>query len=77
MGDVIESHIITTLPLSADKILERAIGTGLGETVIVSYDRNDNIAVASTTSDVGHVLLLLERAKDFVLRSTATGSPNR
>lgn len=72
MGDVIEANITTTVPMSADKILQAAIGRGLDDTLIIGWDANGDLYFAGTTSKVPEVLYLLEAAK-FALMSSDNG----
>ena len=68
MSDNVETlDMITTLDLPPDRILEAAKGK-LERVVIVGYDHEGNEYFASSFSDGGEVMWLMERAKLKLMR---------
>lgn len=65
MGKIIEFTGNTLVDIEPDKILSGAKGK-LKKVIIVGYDE-DGLYVASSSCDIGHNLLLLERARDLLL----------
>lgn len=66
MGDVVEFDGVTTLPIHPDKVLSGAVGK-LQSVILAGYAADGSIYVAGTHSEVGENLLLLERAKNFLM----------
>ena len=62
MGDVVDSGIISRLPVPPEKILRRASAAGLTQVVIVGFDADGNEYFASSEADAGNVLYHLHRA---------------
>lgn len=58
--------VSTKVDLRADRVLEAAIGQ-LDTALVVGYDHDDRLYVASSTGDPAELLLLLERVKACVL----------
>ena len=59
----------TTLDIDPDKILKAAIGE-VNPVLIVGEDKEGSLYMASSVADKGEILLLLERAKLFLLMNT-------
>lgn len=66
MCDVIDFDGITSLDINPDKVLESAKEL-LDMTLVIGYDKEDRLYVASSTSQLGELVLVLERAKQFLL----------
>lgn len=66
MSNVITLTGVTKLDLPPDRILEAAIGQ-LEGVVIIGYDLEGNEYFASSYSDRGKILWLLERMKKMLL----------
>ena len=64
--NVIDLRVTTTLDLPTDKILEQAKGE-LDMVVVIGWDVDDNLYVASSDADQSKVLWLLEKAKADIL----------
>jgi hypothetical protein len=67
MSNIIDLDMNTTLPVHPDKVLKNTIGI-LQEVVLVGYNNEGEIYCASSTSDTGTLILLLERAKELILK---------
>lgn len=67
MGDVVELGCITALPLSDEKVLQKAIDHGVEDVVILGYHPNGSFYFSSAQPDGGDVLWLLEMAKKRLL----------
>lgn len=59
---------ITTLDIPVDRVLEAAIGQGMRKVLIIGEEDEGKLYVACSTSEVGEVLLLMERAKRRLLK---------
>lgn len=59
----------TTLGIDPDKILKAAIGE-VNPVLIVGDDQEGLLYMASSVADKGEILLLLERARLFLLMNT-------
>lgn len=70
MGDVIYGDFITRLDLPAERVLSGAQAADLRSVVILGYDQDGNEYFASSMSDGGTVLWLMERARLKLLRIT-------
>lgn len=68
MGDVLLFDGITRHDLSADLVLQQAVGH-LQNVVILGYDQEGLEYFASSIADGGTVLWLIERSKLQLLRS--------
>lgn len=69
MGEIVEFPGYTVGDIPEELVLEAAeryLNRSL-PMIIVGYDENDELYVASTKSEVGELALLLERAKNFLL----------
>ena len=65
-----EIHILdvdTLLDIPAERILNKAISADLKTCIVLGYDPEDLLYVASTTSNKAEILYLLEQAKMFIL----------
>lgn len=63
MSKIVELDVITTVPLPAERVLRRAGEADLETAVIVGWTKDGEFYFASTHSDGGEVIYLLERAK--------------
>jgi hypothetical protein len=62
MGTVTVLNTNTTLEVPADRVLEAAIGK-VNPVVVIGYDVENDLYLASSDADVREVLWLLEAAK--------------
>lgn len=67
-GNVVPLNCITTLPLDPNRVIRRALESGLTEVVIVGYTKDGNEYFAASIGDGGDVIWHLERAKLKLLR---------
>lgn len=65
MSNVIEFGGITKLDIEPDKVLESA--KGLETVFVVGWDKEGDLYAASSTSNLGELLILIERAKEALL----------
>lgn len=68
MSNVVRLPCITSLDLEADVILDEAMGE-LKQVVIMGYDKDGNEYFASSVSDGGTVMWLMERVKRMLLET--------
>ncbi len=61
--NVVELGMITKLDIPAEKVLRRAIDAELDHVLILGWHDGETLYAASTTSDVGKLLQLLETFK--------------
>ncbi len=59
--------INTHLDISADAILEASKGKISTDGIVIGWDENDNLYCAITTESKAENLLLLERAKQWIM----------
>lgn len=59
---------VTTLDIPVDRVLEAAIGQGLEKVLIIGEEEDGKLYVACSTGNVGEVLVLMERAKNRLLK---------
>lgn len=62
-GNVHVMPVVTTHDIPADRILRAALKAGMSKVVILGYDAEDDEYFASSVSDGGTVLWLMERCK--------------
>jgi hypothetical protein len=62
MTNIIDLDVVTQLDIDPDKVLNAALGK-LDQVVIIGCNQDDDIYFASSTGDIGQVLLLMECAK--------------
>lgn len=67
MGKVIDLPVITKLDLDPQRVLAKAVDAGLTDVVVIGYDADGDEYFASSVSDGGSVLWLIERAKTKLL----------
>ncbi len=60
--------IETPLDVTPDAILEVSKGKITGSAMVIGWDKDDNLYYALTTTSTAENLLLLERAKESLLR---------
>lgn len=66
MANIINLPVITTLDLPPDRLLESAVDK-LGDVVIIGHTKDGEFYFASSKSDGGCVIWLLELAKKKLL----------
>lgn len=62
MSKIIPLNETTTMDIPPDRVLENAVGK-LKSVIVLGYDQDGYEYFASSTSEYGDLLLLLERAK--------------
>jgi hypothetical protein len=67
--NVTQLKTYTTRELDPDKVLKAAIGE-VNPVLIVGEDKEGSLYMASSVADKGEILLLLERARLFLLLNT-------
>lgn len=68
MGDVVILDVDTSLDLPLDRILDGARDNGVSDCLLLGYTEGDQFYMASQTVDAGKLLVLLERARDLLVR---------
>ena len=68
MGKIVDIGCITRLDIPVDKVLEEA-KEKLDGVVLIGWDMDGDLYAASTYSDGGEVLWLLEKAKQSLLEA--------
>lgn len=63
----------TTLPIPPERVLEGAIKDGLQEVFVVGICKDGTLYTASSTSEIGDMLLLMERAKRSIMTHVNDG----
>ena len=53
----------TTLDIPMDRVLEAAIGVGIEQGMVIGWNEEGLLYMASTTSNVPEMIFLLEKAK--------------
>ena len=71
MGDVVHLNVTTTLDITADRVLEAAMGK-LNGVMILGWDKDGEEWVTSSMGSVGDILFLLERAKAKAMASVVS-----
>ena len=69
MADIVELETITTLDLPHEKVLDGAKGIVTGGCIVLGWDSNDEIYMASSIGNTGEMLLLLEKMKHSLIVS--------
>lgn len=67
MGEVVEPSFITRLDIPVERILRKATEANLTTVVVMGYDANGDEYFASSVSDGGEVLWLMEKCKKRLL----------
>lgn len=67
MGEIVDFTGTTTLEIHPDKILEAAVGH-LSQVLVIGFDHNGGLYRASSTSEVGQLLLLNRLAEHALIR---------
>jgi hypothetical protein len=67
MGEVVELPVITRLDIPPERTLNAALKKGLAEVVVIGFDQDGDFYFASSKSDGGGVIWLLEMAKKKLL----------
>ena len=75
-AEVVTFPGMTTLPLSVRTVLDAAPDE-LKIALVLGLQEDNSLYFAGTSSDLGEVLLLLERAKVFVVRMAEDGAGQR
>lgn len=68
MSNVVDLPVITTLPLDPNRVLQKALESGITEVVVLGFTKDGQEYFASSVSDGGAVVWHLERAKMKLLR---------
>lgn len=68
MGDVIESGIITKLPLPPEKILNGGLNENLREVIVIGLTQDEEFYFAMSSGDRRDILWLLELAKGELMK---------
>jgi hypothetical protein len=71
MGDVVELHVATKLDLPPDNVLQGAVGK-VADVVVVGWDNDGDLYIAASQAALGEILILLEKAKEEVLRQVSS-----
>ena len=66
MGDVIIGNFDTTLDIPPERVLKEAIGV-VDPVLLIGYDTEGELYVASSTADAHRLLWLIETAKLYLL----------
>lgn len=68
MSNIIQLSVETSLPVPVEKVLEAAKDR-IDEVLVLGFEKDSNdLYIASSTADMGTVLVLMERAKALILR---------
>ncbi|KKN52664.1 hypothetical protein LCGC14_0610580 [marine sediment metagenome] len=67
MGNVVELDCITTLDISADRVLSAALEEDLAGVVLVGYKKDGSEFFRSSYADGGTILWLFEKCKKQLL----------
>lgn len=70
MSNVIELPVITSLPIPCERILNKAIAADLKEVMVIGTNPDGSYFFASSFSDGGNVLWLLEKTRIEIMRVT-------
>ncbi len=62
-NNIVNLDVVTTLDLSAERVLNAALATDLEAVVIIGYTKDGEEYFATSLADGGEVLWLLERHK--------------
>lgn len=77
-ADIVDFPGVTILPLEPDKVLEAACHQGLKAVLIIGRGEEGQLYLAGSHSDVGEMLILVERAKSrFVAMAEEPDPPVR
>ena len=63
MGKVIELPVITTLDISAERVIRGAAEADLEEVIIIGVDKDGDFYLAFSRADAGTIIFHLEKAK--------------
>jgi len=69
MGDVVQFRGITMLDIPVETVMNMAGAANLGTAVVIGWDEVGDFYFASSASDGGDVLWLLEKAKKMLLEA--------
>lgn len=67
MGDVVVLDMVTTLDIPPERIIQGAKEAKVKNVMVLGYDENDGFYFASSFSDGGDALWLMEKAKKLLL----------
>jgi hypothetical protein len=67
-SNVVLLRVDTTLDLPLDRVLEGARQAELEDALVIGWEQGRKFYLASQTSDIGKLLVLLERAKALLVR---------
>lgn len=63
MGDVVALDVSTTLDITPSNILSGALNHDFDSVMVIGWDKAGKFYIASSSGDIGQLLLLLEVAK--------------
>ena len=69
MGDVVILDVVTTLPIPVDRILDQSKKADMEMAVVVGWNKDGNLYVATSDSSKSEMIYLLEMAKNAILNS--------
>ena len=67
MGDVVHLDVETTVPIDPETVLDGASGANLDACMVIGWDADGKLYLASSDAELGGLLLLLELAKQEIL----------
>jgi coenzyme F420-reducing hydrogenase delta subunit len=70
LAEIINLPCLTKLDLTAERVLEGALAAGLDGVLVLGYDKDGNIYMASSYADGGTVIWLMEKCKKRLLDFT-------
>ena len=68
MGEVVELDVQTSLDIPSETLLRKAIENGVTNVVIIGYDPDGALYLASADADCGAILWSIEKAKRRLLQ---------
>ena len=72
MAEIIEFTGNTLLDIECRKVVESLIDIEFESILVIGFKEDRELFVASHTSDIGALLLMMEYAKDFLLHDADT-----
>lgn len=68
-AEIITLDVETRLDVPVERIFKGAQESGVDPVVVIGREPNGEFYLATSIADLGHILLLLERARELLLRS--------
>ena len=68
MGEVVILEVETTLPIPSERVLNGALKADLERCLVIGKTQEGELWVGSSVASYGDVLMLIERARAFVIR---------